>query len=366
MRLKILFVCGATLLGLGLYIFMARTTLTITPWAITHTKEQLDTLELKEISRSDVNNAFASIDPKVAAGQLLVKIDIQDNQITMTRHHDKDNYFEYYKQMLTKLAKQKRLKNATFIITFHDAGDGLVLGSYGTRVPLFVFARDESKDDGQKRILMVDGLTLNYYPHDIKEIQQASKRNPWKNKKLQAYWRGGTSDGSYSESNFKTRPRCIMAQLGLQYPHLINAKFVSTPQMSSPEFEKFFITQFEIADNADKNAHMRYRYQICADGNTCTYPGFIWRLASNSITFKQKSPNTQWFYELFKPGIHYVEVANDFHDLPEKVQWANAHEEAVKKMIEAANAVASAEMTPDKILGYLVQLLNTYADRMVN
>jgi hypothetical protein len=117
------------------------------------------------------------------------------------------------------------------------------------------------------------------------------------------------------------------------------------------------------APRASITDHVPYKYQITLDGVTSTYPGYLWRLASGCVNFKQDSSDEQWFYELFKADTHYVPVARDLSDLKAKLDYAMTHDAEMQAMTQRAHDVVEQELTPAKVFGYFVELVNGYADR---
>jgi hypothetical protein len=98
-----------------------------------------------------------------------------------------------------------------------------------------------------------------------------------------------------------------------------------------------------ICDDQNKNYlsqedQLLYKYLPVVDGVTVTYPGLLWRLASNSVTFKQESPEIQWFYDLLKPNIHYVPIARDMSDLVKKIDYAVMHDEHMQEISQCTEA----------------------------
>ena len=83
-----------------------------------------------------------------------------------------------------------------------------------------------------------------------------------------------------------------------------------------------------------KDQSMNYKYIIDITGNAACYDAISWKCNSNSVIFKTKSAWTQWFYDKFIPGIHYIEIEDDFSDIEEKYKWAEEHQDECLIMIE--------------------------------
>jgi hypothetical protein len=83
----------------------------------------------------------------------------------------------------------------------------------------------------------------------------------------------------------------------------------------------------------------RAKFLIEIDGNANSW-GFLPKLLMGCCVLKVDSPYEQWFYKHLQPWIHYVPVANDLSDLPEKVQWCLRNERASHEIASAGRRLA--------------------------
>jgi hypothetical protein len=82
-----------------------------------------------------------------------------------------------------------------------------------------------------------------------------------------------------------------------------------------------------------------------------------WVMSSNSLCFSQKLKFETWYMEgLIKPGFHYVEIADDFSDLEEKIDYYEDHPDEAEQIIANANAYTRQFLNPEteSLLAYLV------------
>jgi hypothetical protein len=80
---------------------------------------------------------------------------------------------------------------------------------------------------------------------------------------------------------------------------------------------------------------VNYKYILDIDGISSTWCATAWKMNSGSVIFKHKSVWEQWFHHEYLPGIHYVEISEDFSDIQEKYEWCEAHPEECEKMVNA-------------------------------
>ena len=97
------------------------------------------------------------------------------------------------------------------------------------------------------------------------------------------------------------------------------------------------------------------------DGHMCTYPGYQWRLLSNSVSFKQESNQIQWFYSALKPYEHFIPLKNDISDLKERIEWASSNDEKVKNISSNAQNFAINNLLIQDNYYYLYLVLKNYA-----
>lgn len=212
-----------------------------------------------------------------------------------------------------------------------------------------------------------DNQTFMEWWHLSETILRANQRYPWERKKNVAVWRGNTSDIHINNANelsvevllerYKTRPRYLICELSRQYPHLVDAGF----NYSIP-FDAISIAISGLRKpGIDCPEHIDYKYLPIMDGWSCTYPGYIWRLASNSVAMKVDSPCIQWFYNALKPYVHYIPIQSRLEDFLEKLEWAKSHDIECRKIAENATAFVVENLMPEHIWYYYALVLQEYA-----
>lgn len=98
--------------------------------------------------------------------------------------------------------------------------------------------------------------------------------------------------------------------------------------------------------HADRATQCAARYQLVVQGNDVG-SAFPWLAQTQCLILKQDSPWQVCYSAAFQPWQHYVPIAADFSDLPEKLAWARANPQTCKTMIARANDVAAILAQPD-------------------
>lgn len=233
-----------------------------------------------------------------------------------------DDRIGIFLRSLLLISRNIKLPDVDFFISTHDkASINAPIGS----APLFTFALN--KNFRNNLVLVPDPLTLNQFGLLYYQILYLNDEINWENKINKAYWRGsttgvlyepkdffGTFTSNLTGDNYQKFPRVIVVEQSQKHPNLIDAKFTNYVQMDE-ETKKIMFSKYYIAKHANKKEQLKYKIQLTIDGNSATYPGFLWRLLSNSVNIKQESDEIQWFYRIVKPNIHYVPVKNDLSNL---------------------------------------------------
>lgn len=129
-------------------------------------------------------------------------------------------------------------------------------------------------------------------------------------------WRGKTNQPERTEflRRFHTNPVC---DVGDTYKKNQGTPYAK-PFMSIPE-------------------QLRYKYVLSIEGFDVA-TNTKWIMASNSVCFMRKSRFETWFMEgALIPGVHYVQLQDDYSDLEEKVKFYNDHPELAKQIVTNAN-----------------------------
>lgn len=194
------------------------------------------------------------------------------------------------------------------------------------------------------------------------EIIQCSQKILWEAKKEIAVWRGGLTDmgvpNGFPVFDLLSCPRFQIAKCSCLSPFLVDAGITwgSAPQGGRLEEEGV------LRGALSQEEHLAYKYLPVLDGHMCTYPGYQWRLLSNSAAFKQDSDQIQWFYGELQPYVHYVPVAHDMSDLAEKVIWAKSHDAEVLEIMKRAQMFAVRNLMLEDNYAYLFHVLKRLAE----
>lgn len=89
----------------------------------------------------------------------------------------------------------------------------------------------------------------------------------------------------------------------------------------------------------DRAEQIKYKYILDIDGNSSTWDATAWKLNSGSVLFKTDGAWRQWFYDEFRPWIHYVPIKDDFSDIDDKFTWCETHQDECRAMIRACKAL---------------------------
>ncbi|PSW19397.1 lipopolysaccharide A protein [Photobacterium sanctipauli] len=139
---------------------------------------------------------------------------------------------------------------------------------------------------------------------------------PFTSKKEMMVWRGGAYRPHRRKfiEKFYNHPMCNVGQ-------------TNKPAENVP-WQKDFMSIEE---------QLQYKFILCIEGNDVA-TNLKWAMSSNSLCVMPKPKYETWFMEgTLKAGVHYIEVADDYSDLEEKLSYYIAHTQKAQKIITNAN-----------------------------
>ena len=101
--------------------------------------------------------------------------------------------------------------------------------------------------------------------------------------------------------------------------------------------------------------HLKYKFVISLEG-TDVASNLKWVMSSNSVAVMPRPKYESWFMEgRLQPGVHYIEIKDDYSDLEDKIQYYSTHVEEAEAIIR--NAHAFVEQFRDKEREELISIL---------
>ena len=163
----------------------------------------------------------------------------------------------------------------------------------------------------------------HYFYHNLYHPFRSFHRGiPWTEKIPKMVYAGQARD---SPHNFMD---ASMQAMGMAPRHYL--KTVLAPQWS----DFLVIGAGQDGTWLDRRDMIHYQYILDVDGAASTWDATAWKLNSGSVILKPTSVWKQWFYDQYLPGVHYVEIANDFSDLREKYAWCLVHPDECQRMVQ--------------------------------
>jgi hypothetical protein len=347
-------------------------------WVTQQIEEDLGAFKESGVSLLAINKTFHNCASKIMChlgypfrNDLFAHYRIIDNQIY--RKYNGCTYV-YFDEALIKLSQLIHLPNVEFILDLQDgvpqaddAPDFWITENRSNQAPIFARAK---KNQTKYIALFPDYSAFGNQLVDIKsviaEVLKGSEEYPWELKIKKAFWRGASSDiGKYKcnelsieeiKSMYSTKPRYLLCQNSLIYPDLIDAGFTATYQ----NLELFLRKQGMMQEHCSVFNHIQYAYLPCLDGWSCTYPGYYWRLLSNSVVLKAESDQILWFYGALKEYEHYIPVHYNCSDICEKILWAQNHEGQCRLISEKARRLVLEELSVEDNYLYVWRILKYY------
>lgn len=343
--------------------------------------ERVDT-ELRQYKSAFTEQSIKNIDKLVAnPANCLVRFEIVNNKLYVSDYSKFDLLAfcraKIIQDSLKRILEKNKINNTTFVMLAYDSylqhEFEQRLATLGLNItdiiPIFTEAVDKRYKKGS--VLFVDDFILanrgfGYWAGwrtISQQILADNKRYNWEKKLDLVFWRGKRSDDS---ENTKVSYRELAVEMAKKYTDKLDMRFSAAGYRNDKNifarmFEVFSL-EFSFGEFLSKQDQVKYKMLLNLDGYTCTYPGYLWRLLSNSVTFKQDSYNEQWFYSALKPWVHYVPVKHDLEDLLSKVDWVLANDDKARLIADNSTDFVKSNLMPVHIDLYIITLLNRYSD----
>ncbi|KAF8169044.1 glycosyl transferase family 90-domain-containing protein [Mycena galopus ATCC 62051] len=199
-----------------------------------------------------------------------------------------------------------------------------------------------------------------HYPRASNSPKYAYPNNvPWDDKKPVLYWRGQSTGGWISGSNYHSFPRFKLidiarahASLGL-FDVAISALYEWFCQLDGCDAARIKAEYNITGEGAPREDVYRYKYVLDVDGNS--FSGrYLGLLRSGSLVFKKEANDTEraqsaifaeYFDDWLRPFEHYIPVRADLADLVERIEWARAHDAEAQRIQRAGREFAERVLT---------------------
>lgn len=202
---------------------------------------------------------------------------------------------------------------------------------------------------------------LRHFPPSLVSILMHDK--PLHLKKSAAVWRGA-STGHWQNTpevragSVASRMKLVMNWIDNDDPRL-DIGIYPLVQEGIMCSDALMLAQRSVKNHLDIACQLSYKYIICLEGNDVA-TALKWVFASNSIPIMPNPEVESWFMEgLLVPWIHYVPIEADTLDLLEKIEWCEAHPEALDKINSNNHAYIRMFLSPATEKNIFLEVLRT-------
>ena len=178
-------------------------------------------------------------------------------------------------------------------------------------LPCFVKSRPVGRSSLNRNSIL---LKLN----SVRHYRFVSDPLPFEKKLPLAVWRGKSNNPLRVQlaKQFKDHPLC-------------NVGCIQHKEPSKQSYHREYMGIEE---------QLRYRYVLSVEGVDVA-TNLKWIMASNSLCMMRKPRFETWFMEgALIPGVHYVELKDDYSDLADKIDYYNNHQSEAQAIIANAQA----------------------------
>ena len=206
---------------------------------------------------------------------------------------------------------------------------------------------------------------------DLDAAPPASAAPAWEQRHTKCIWRGSaTGAGATPESN----PRLHLASIRAS-PQLLDAKLTSLGTRDRVDHGRLrMLHAARLADVHGIHAG-RHNFVSMEEQRMCKFAIYVEgnsaasRLGAQLKDFCVLKVGTRnvacadqlWFMSLLQEGVHFIGVRSDLSDLDEKLHWCANHDDACKRVAQAASQFYANLLAPERSRQYLCALLSALA-----
>ncbi len=316
-------------------------------WMMEQIQEDLMPFRGKKIGLEEIQSLIAE-----NPGSSFLVCSIKDGKVYWTSHlvgTSQDFRAERWIRGMNQLAQCICLPDVTCLIYIGEAFCG--------ESPVPVFSWCKHSEWSPATVSIPDDEAFCGNEAFLREVETGISRYPWRRKRNQAFWRG-ISVGGWG---FEFMPRMKLAELSVEYPSLIDAKFTMIIQKEHVNSKKLAKLLSYFGSEVPVSEHLQRKYQLLPDGFVSSFSRGYWEMFSQCAIFKQRSPWSQWFYRALQPYEHYIPYEADGSDLVEKLEWAMQNDDVVRMIARQANDFAHNNLKRSDVMLYVYLLLSEYA-----
>ncbi|KAJ7062767.1 glycosyl transferase family 90-domain-containing protein [Mycena amicta] len=161
----------------------------------------------------------------------------------------------------------------------------------------------------------------------------------WADKKSILYWRGQSTGGWISGTNYHSFPRFKLLDIARDPKNAplmdvaVTAFYEHFCQLDGCDAASIKKEYNITGENVPREDVYGYKYVLDVDGNA--FSGrYLGLLTSGSLVFKS-TLFTEYFDQWLRPFEHYIPVRPDLSDLVERIEWARAHDAEARRIQKA-------------------------------
>jgi hypothetical protein len=206
----------------------------------------------------------------------------------------------------------------------------------------------------------------NRYGEEVMAIDRAAATLPFERREDVVKWRGGLSGPGYPDiENCLDFPRYRLLLQALRHPDIIDARLTHYDNLAATAEGDALRRQIDswfagVASFIPPEDFTAYKYLISLDGVAASWKRVATILWTGSVLLMQHRWR-QFFYPGLVPWEHYVPIAHDVSDLPERYHWLRDNPAEAQSLARNAREFARHILTQEAVDNYMRTLLTRCA-----
>jgi len=235
----------------------------------------------------------------------------------------------------------------------------------GVKWPVLALSAPRTEVESGRVVLFPDFEAMRGYNYYFEQVDQANMP-AFRERLSRIHWRGSTTGGSYATvDDFRrsTRVRFIdYVNEHEEIKRISDVGFTAYVQFATPEIEATFARRYPLAPGIGVSRAVENKYLMDLDGNANAYSRLAWSLYSGSLVLKVRSEFMQWFYPKLKDGVNYLSINEDFSNLKERFDWAEANPDLAETITRNARELVKEVFSSEAIDAAIVEAFRKAAN----
>jgi len=231
--------------------------------------------------------------------------------------------------------------------------------------PVLALSAPRTEVESGRVVLIPDFEAMEGHKRLFDQVDHA-KAPAFRERLSRIHWRGSTTGLHYATvEDFRRSTRVRFMDYVNEHEEVRRVSdvgFTAYVQFATPELKATFASRYPLVPGKSVSEAVKNKYLLDLDGNANAYSRLAWSLYSGSLVLKVRSEFMQWFYPKLKDGVNYLSINEDFSNLKERFDWAEANPDLAETITRNARELVKEVFSSEAIDAAIVEAFRKAAD----